>query len=96
MPTDNTIFEDTTHDNGTGDVVNSDENPVLTKQPKEHYDVFLNYKLAYQPNGERALRVWANGQYIDITAAQAQQLSILLLPAANDLADIRQGIGGES
>lgn len=86
-------------DFGLGDVVNSDENPLLKHAalaPEEQADVFLNYRLARQPNGDRALRISVNGQHIDVTAAQAEQLSILLGPAAIDLADIRLDIGGES
>jgi len=79
-----------------GDVIAVSDNPVLD-QVTETFDVIVNISHAREEKGLRAIRIQApHGVGLTLTAAQAHQLAVDLIDAADDVADIRGKAGYQS
>lgn len=82
---------------GHGDVVNTPEQPILEQSVEDVVDVMVNISYARLDHGARSIRVQsARGESLVLTAAQAHQVALDLLEAADDVSELRQKAGHEN
>lgn len=84
------------HDGPEGNVHLASEEPVLEgERPSDQIDVFVNFRIARQPDGHHAIRVFLPETGV-VTAAQAHWLHIDLDAASQAVSSVRTALGYES